>query len=184
MRDLPHHRPVLAGMAYHGISGSGVRLEALPEGHLLHVLGAIEPTALTAELVKAGLAKSSIRKAGFRQWFVAGDEPFAPASLTALAAALAGKAFVMDQSHGRVRIGVSGRSSRALLSRGTAIDLDPSVFPEGHSAMTMVGHLSVQIVRTGDDSFELTVLRSFAESLWDDLAHMAASAEKDGASSS
>lgn len=47
--------------------------------------------------------------------------------------------------------------------------------------MTMVGHLSVQIVRTGDDSFELTVLRSFAESLWDDLVHMAASAEKDGA---
>jgi sarcosine oxidase subunit gamma len=37
----------------------------------------------------------------------------------------------------------------------------------------------VQIVRTGDDSFELTVLRSFAESLWDDLVHMAASAEKD-----
>ncbi|NYT32103.1 sarcosine oxidase subunit gamma family protein [Rhizobium sp. WYCCWR 11128] len=180
MRDLPQHKSVLAGATYTGISGAGVRLEALPEGHLLHVLGAIEPTALAAELVKTGFAKSSIRQAGFRQWFVAGDEPLAPTSLDALVAALAGKAFVMDQSHGRVRIGVSGRSSRALLSRGTAVDLDPSVFPEGHSAMTMVGHLSVQIVRTGDDSFELTVLRSFAESLWDDLVHMAASAEKDG----
>ncbi|MBY5750071.1 sarcosine oxidase subunit gamma [Rhizobium leguminosarum] len=178
MRHLPQHKPVLAGMAYNGISGAGLRLEALPEGHLLHVLGAIEPTALATELVKAGFAKSSIQ-AGFRQWFVAGDEPLVPASLDALVAALAGKASVMDQSHGRVRIGVSGRSSRALLSRGTAVDLDPSVFPEGHSAMTMVGHLSVQIVRTGDDSFELTVLRSFAESLWDDLVHMAASAEKD-----
>ncbi|UWM79295.1 sarcosine oxidase subunit gamma (plasmid) [Rhizobium sp. WSM4643] len=180
MRDLPQHKPVLAGTAYKSTSEAGVQLEASPEGHLLHVLGAIEPSALAAELVKAGFAKSSIRKAGFRQWFVAGDEPLMPASLDALAAALAGKAFVMDQSHGRVRIGVSGRCSRALLSRGTAVDLDPSVFPEGHSAMTMVGHLSVQIVRTGDDSFELTVLRSFAESLWDDLAHMAASAEKDG----
>ena len=45
----------------------------------------------------------------------------------------------------------------------------------------MMGHISVQIVRTGDDSFELTVLRSFAESLWDELRHMAASAEKEGA---
>ncbi|MDC9835167.1 sarcosine oxidase subunit gamma [Rhizobium binxianense] len=181
MPDLPQHKPVLAGTRYTGISGAGIRLEALPEGHLLHVLGAIEPSALAAELAKAGFAKSSIRKAGFRQWFIAGDEPLSPAGLDALAVALAGKAYVMDQSHGRVRIGVSGRSSRALLSRGTAVDLDPAVFPEGHAAMTMVGHLSVQIVRTGDDSFELTVLRSFAESLWDDLTHMAASAEKDGA---
>ncbi|OWV61413.1 sarcosine oxidase subunit gamma [Rhizobium sp. N122] len=181
MPDLPQHRPVLAGARYNGMAESGLRLEALPEGHLLHVLGAIEPAALTAELAKAGLANSSIRKAGFRQWFVAGDAPLSPAGLQVLAAALAGKAVVMDQSHGRVRMGVSGRSSRLLLSKGTAIDLDPSVFPEGGSAMTMVGHISVQIARTGDDSFELTVLRSFAESLWDELVHMAASAEKDSA---
>lgn len=179
MPDLPQHKPVLAGTAYNGISGAGVRLEALPEGHLLHVLGAIEPTALAAELLKAGFAKTSIRQAGFRQWFVAGDEPLVPCQPRCSRGSATGKAFVMDQSHGRVRIGVSGRSSRALLSRGTAVDLDPSVFPDGHSAMTMVGHLSVQIVRTGNDSFELTVLRSFAESLWDDLTHMAASAEKD-----
>jgi sarcosine oxidase subunit gamma len=179
MPDLPQHKPVLAGARYSGMIGSGLRLEALPEGHLLHVLGAIEPVALAAELAKAGLANSSIRKAGFRQWFVAGDAPLPSAGLDALTAALAGKAFVMDQSHGRVRIGISGRFSRLLLSKGTAVDLDPAVFPEGGSAMTMIGHLSVQIVRTGDDSFELTVLRSFAESLWDELTHMAASAEKD-----
>ncbi|PDT04907.1 sarcosine oxidase subunit gamma [Rhizobium chutanense] len=180
MPDLPQQKPVLAGTKYTGISEAGIRLQALPEGHLLHVLGAIEPSALAAELAKAGFAKTSIRKAGFRQWFVAGDELPVPATLDALAAALAGKAYVIDQSHGRVRIGISGRSSRLLLSKGTAVDLDPAVFPEGHSVMTMIGHLSVQIVRTGDDSFELTVLRSFAASLWHELAHMAASAEKDG----
>ncbi|MBB4574674.1 sarcosine oxidase subunit gamma family protein [Rhizobium lentis] len=178
MPDLPQHRPVLAGARYSGMTGSGILLEALPEGHLLHVLGAIEPTALAAELAKVGLASSTIRKVGFRQWFVAGDEPLALTGLDALAAALAGKAFVTDQSHGRVRIGISGRSSRVLLSKGTAVDLDPAVFAEGSSAMTMVGHISVQIARTGDDSFELTVLRSFAESLWDELSHMAASAER------
>ncbi|MDR9783036.1 sarcosine oxidase subunit gamma [Rhizobium redzepovicii] len=181
MPDLPQHKPVLAGTVYSGISGAGIRLEALPEGHLLHVLGTIESAALAAELAKAGFTNSSIRKAGFRQWFVAGNEPLSPASLAALATVLAGKAVVMDQSHGRVRIGISGRSSRLFLSKGTAIDLDPAVFPEGSSAMTMMGHISVQIVRTGDDSFELTVLRSFAESLWDELRHMAASAEKEGA---
>ncbi|MGG7579227.1 sarcosine oxidase subunit gamma (plasmid) [Rhizobium sp. YTUHZ045] len=179
MPDLPQHRPVLAGARYTGISEADIRLEAQPEGHLLHVLGAIEPATLAAELAKAGLATSSIRQAGFRQWFVAGDEPLAPAGLAALTAALAGKAFVTDQSHGRIRIGISGRSSRLLLSKGTAVDLDAGIFAEGSSAMTMVGHISVQIARTGDDSFELTVLRSFAESLWDELKHMAASAEKD-----
>ncbi|MDK4735323.1 sarcosine oxidase subunit gamma family protein [Rhizobium sp. CNPSo 3490] len=181
MLDLPQHRPVLAGTAHNGVTGPGVRLEALPEGHLLHVLGAIAPAELGQELAKAGFAKSSIREAGFRQWFVAGDEPLLQARLEALSAALAGKAFIMDQSHGRVRIGVSGRYSRVLLAKGTAVDLDPAVFPEGRSVMTMVGHISVQIARTGDDSFELTVLRSFAESLWDELRHMAASAEKDSA---
>ncbi|PCK87391.1 sarcosine oxidase subunit gamma [Rhizobium sophoriradicis] len=181
MPDLPQHRPVLAGARYSGMAAAGLRLEALPEGHLLHVLGTIEPAALAAELVKAGFTNSSIRKAGFRQWFVAGDEPLIPSGLEGLTAAIAGKAFVMDQSHGRVRIGVSGRSSRLLLSKGTAVDLHPTVFPEGQSAMTMLGHISVQIVRTGDDSFELTVLRSFGESLWDELTHMAESAEKDSA---
>ncbi|OWV84210.1 sarcosine oxidase subunit gamma [Rhizobium sp. R635] len=181
MPDLPQHKPVLAWTAHNGISGAGIRLEALPEGYLLHVLGAIEPAALAAELAKARFTNSSVRKAGFHQWFVAGDEPLLPASLDALAAALAGKAFVMDQSHGRVRISISGRSSRLLLSKGTAIDLDPAVFPEGSAAMTMVGHISVQIARTGDDSFELMVLRSFAESLWHELKHMATSAEKDSA---
>lgn len=181
MPDLPQHRPVLAGARYTGISEADIRLEAQPEGHLLHVLGAIEPATLAAELAKAGLATSSIRQAGFRQWFVAGAEPIVPASFDALAAALAGKAFVTDQSHGRVRIGISGRPSRALLSKGTAVDLDPTVFAEGRSVMTMVGHISAQIVRTGEDSFELTVLRSFAESLWDELRRMAASADKGGA---
>lgn len=179
MPDLPQHTPVLAGARFNGMTGSGLRLEALPEGHLLHVLGAIEPVALAAVLVKAGFANSAIRKAGFHQLFIAGDEPLSPAGLDALTAALAGKAFVVDQSHGRVRIGISGRSSRLLLSKGTAVDLDPAVFAEGSSAMTMIGHISVQIVRTGEDSFELTVLRSFAESLWDELTHMAVSAEKD-----
>ncbi|MBX4890310.1 sarcosine oxidase subunit gamma [Rhizobium bangladeshense] len=181
MPDLPQHRSVLAGTAHSSIAASGIRLEALPEGHLLHVLGAIEPAALAAELAKAGFAESSIRKAGFRQWFVAGDQPLAHAGLEALTAALAGKAFVTDQSHGRIRIGVSGHSSRLLLSKGTAVDLDPAAFAEGSSVMTMVGHISVQIARTGDDTFELTVLRSFAESLWEDLSYMAASAVKDEA---
>lgn len=57
MPDLPQHKPVLAGTVYNGISEAGIRLQALPEGHLLHVLGAIEPSALAAELAKAGFAK-------------------------------------------------------------------------------------------------------------------------------
>ena len=169
MPDLPQHKPALAGS-----SGQGdVRLDILPEGHLMQIMGVIDAAALGERLVKAGLAQSSVRPAGFQQWFVAGDDILPASTLADLTAALAGDAFLCDQSHGRIRIGVSGTRAADLLSKGTAVDLHPSVFAQGQSAMTLFGHISVQLTRTGADHFELTVLRSFAESLWEDLEALA-----------
>jgi len=174
MPDLPQHRPALAGAP---VGGLNLRLQALPEGHLLQVMGPLDAQGLAGHLARAGLAGSSIRPAGYRQWFVAGDDAMAPAAVAALAESLreAG-AFLSDQSHGRIRIGLSGPGAAAALATQTAVDLDPSVFPEGRSAMTMIGHISAQISRTGPDRFELTVLRSFAESLWHELETVVESA--------
>ena len=41
--------------------------------------------------------------------------------------------------------------------------------------MTLFGHISLQVARTGADEFELTVLRSFAESLYEELEALALS---------
>jgi len=168
MPDLPTSKPVLAGKAV--LQGETIRLEALPEGHLLHVMGATTSEELAGHLLAAGLKESSVRAAGYRQWFVAGNDRLTDTHLQALATALAGRAFICDQSHGRVRIRVSGSSAARVLNKGTAVDLHPLSFPEASSAMTLFGHISVQLTRTDMEDFELTVLRSFAESLHEELA--------------
>lgn len=167
MLDLPERKPVLAGNS--ALQGPGIRLEALPEGHLLHVMGAVTTEGLEAQLSAIGIKESSVRPAGYRQWFVAGNEALPNALVRDLSNALASGAFVSDQSHGRIRIGVSGPLATDLLSKGTAVDLHPSAFHEGRAAMTLFGHISMQLTRTGADTFELTVLRSFAESLYEEL---------------
>ena len=173
MRDLPTSKPVLAGKAV--LQGETIRLEALPEGHLLHVTGATTNEEIMSHLLAVGLRKSSVRPAGYRQWFVAGNEQLAVHQEEALADALAGRVFISDQSHGRIRIRVSGSNAAALLNKGTAIDLHPVNFPEGSSAVTLFGHITIQLTRTAINDFELTVLRSFAQSLYEELEALALS---------
>jgi len=172
MPDLPEKRSVLADKAIS--QGPGIRLEALPEGHLLQVMGATTTEGLEAHLSAAGIKDSAVRPAGYRQWFIAGNDMLSKALIQDFSNALAGSAFVSDQSHGRVRIGVSGPLAAQLLSKGTAVDLHPSAFPEGHAAVTLFGHISVQVARTGACDFELMVLRSFAQSLYEELEVLAA----------
>ncbi|MBZ9790116.1 sarcosine oxidase subunit gamma [Rhizobium sp. 3T7] len=173
MPDLPEKSSVLAGKAIS--QGPGLRLEARPEGHLLQVMGATTTEGLEAHLSAAGIKDSAVRPAGYRQWFIAGNDILSTALIQDFSNALAGSAFVSDQSHGRVRIGVCGLLAAELLRKGTAIDLHPSAFPEGRAVVTLFGHISVQVARTGADDFELTVLRSFAESLYDELEVLALS---------
>ncbi|WP_454854836.1 sarcosine oxidase subunit gamma [Rhizobium binxianense] len=174
MPDLPEYRPALAGKAI--LEGPGIRLEPLPEGHLLHVMGAVDAESLAGHLSAVELPANAIRPAGYQQWYIAGNETLSPQRVAALAEHLKGAAFVSDQSHGRIRIGFSGAQAADLLARGTAVDLDPPAFPVGRSAVTLFGHVSVQLTRTETDRFELTVLRSYAEDLYETLEHIAAAA--------
>ncbi len=172
MPERPEHKPALAGKAT--VEGSGIRLEPLPEGHLLHVMAAIDGDSLANALSAAGLATSAARVAGYQQWYITGEESLPPSRITLLADHLRGRGFVCDQSHGRIRIALSGPRAADLLTRGTAVDIDPTAFPVGQSAVTLFGHVSVQLTRTQATRFELTVLRSFAEDLYEMLEHAAA----------
>ena len=78
-----------------------------------------------------------------------------------------------DQSHGRVVIRIDGPKSRALLAKGTPVDLHPSEFPVGKSALTQMAHVSVHLTRTGTDEFTLSVFRGFSESFWEWLTSQA-----------
>jgi sarcosine oxidase subunit gamma len=163
------HRPALA--ASFASNSGAISLDILPEGRVIQILGSADHGDLAALL--ADLAGSDmVRTAGPGQWFIVGDTPIGFAELQAMGAKLAPKAFAVDQSHGRVRIAVSGSAVRSVLAKGTAIDLD--MLAPSQSATTLVGHISVHVTRTATDRFELMVLRGFAGSLWDDLVRMSA----------
>ncbi|MDQ0322875.1 sarcosine oxidase subunit gamma [Pararhizobium capsulatum DSM 1112] len=171
------HRPALAD-AKSGSFGAEspdkrITLAALPEGHVLQVLAALGNGNLRSLIptVSDG-TPHAVRPYGPGQWFVVGDAPLSAAEIFGKTPLLDGKASISDQGHGRIRIGISGASVEAVLAKGTAVDLALSNFPVGHSAMTLIGHISALIARTGPESFELLVLRGFAESLWDELIQM------------
>ena len=71
---------------------------------------------------------------------------------------------VTDLSHGRVILRLDGEAA-ALLAAAVAIDLDPSVFPPGRVAQTMVHYIDIVLHRLTRTRFDIWVLRGFAESL-------------------
>jgi sarcosine oxidase subunit gamma len=148
--------------ALHGAGGSGVTLNALPEGHVVLLLTRADVQAPDV---------SGLRPVGPGQWFMVGEAPLSAEDLAALVARLPDVA-VSDQSHGRVRIVVEGLKAAAMLAKGTAVNLE--ALAVGASANTLVGQLGVHLTKTAAATYELMVLRSFAEALWHDLEVMAA----------
>lgn len=115
------------------------------------------------------------RFSGPGEWLVL-SEVHAPETLAVeLAVRLGSFAFVVDQSHGRIALTLSGPDAARILANGVAVDLHPEAFPVGRGANVLCNHLSVHLARTGDESFDLVVMRSFAEALVADLRIMARS---------
>ena len=163
------HRPAVTEVLTSGTDA--VTLQALLEGRVIHVLGKPDGGDLRQILAEfAGSDPQSLRSAGPGQWFLVCDAPMTHDEFQAMAAKLAQHAFLVDQSHGRVRIGLKGNRIGDVLAKGTGVDLDNIAV--GESAMTLVGHISVHLTRLAPDAIELMVLRGFAESLWDDLVRM------------
>ena len=74
---------------------------------------------------------------------------------------------VTDLSHGRTILRLDGNDAAGLLARVVTLDLDSSVFPPGRVAQTAIHHIDVLLHRRSEASFDLWVLRSFAEALAD-----------------
>lgn len=95
-----------------------------------------------------------------------GEAPLLP-ELTPLAA----YATLIDLTDARAVLRVSGPASRGILARLLPLDLHPRAFAPGHAATTSGAHLTVQLrQRDAAPSYELSVGRSFAGSLWRALA--------------
>lgn len=138
------------------------------------VLAAPGRTAEAAGILVAN-GEFEARFSGPGEWLVLSDV-HAPETLVAeLAVRLGDFAHVVDQSHGRVVLTLSGPDAARILANGIAADLHAEAFPVGRAANVLCNHLAVGLARTGADSFDLVVTRSFAEALVEDLKRMARS---------
>jgi sarcosine oxidase subunit gamma len=113
--------------------------------------------------------------AGPGRWLATSAEDKPAALETRLGSAFAGIASVANQSGGRSLIRVSGPRVRAALAKGVAIDLDPSVFTPGDTALTVVAHINVHFWQTdATPTYNFVVFRSFAVSFCEWLVSAAA----------
>ena len=89
-------------------------------------------------------------------------------ALSALRAALASlHAAVVDVSHARAIVELSGAHARNVLQKGCHLDLHPSHFSAGNVAQSRFARCHVLLHQTDDaPAYDLYVQRSFARYLW------------------
>ncbi|MCW0000856.1 sarcosine oxidase subunit gamma [Pararhizobium sp. YC-54] len=125
--------------------------------------------------VAAGLAASGdvqVRFTGPGEWLILSQSETPEELHRNLSLLLAETAYIVDQSDGRIVFRLSGPNVRRILAKGIASDLHPAVFEIGTSSNVLCGHISVNLARTGENEFELIVMRSFAVALFNDLRVM------------
>ncbi|MCF2871920.1 sarcosine oxidase subunit gamma [Octadecabacter sp. G9-8] len=79
----------------------------------------------------------------------------------------------VDHSDAWAIVRIDGAGADAVLARLTPIDLRASVFKKGHTARTLIGHMTGGITRLGAQSFEVMVMRSMAATLVHELVQAA-----------
>ncbi len=120
--------------------------------------------------------KTQVAWNGPNSWMiVANDEEAGRASgelFKTLQDAIGELAAVIDQSHGRCGLRLSGPRARAVMAKNTAVDLHPRAFGPGRCALTSVAHMNATIVQVDDaPTYDLFVIRSLARSFAHAIEH-------------
>lgn len=80
-----------------------------------------------------------------------------------------------DQSDGRTILRIGGPRVRDALAKGIHIDLDPSAFKPGDTAITAVAYINVHFWQVDDrPTYDVAMFRSFSVAFWDWLSGAAA----------
>lgn len=107
---------------------------------------------------------------GPNNWMVICDED--QSLFARLQKAVGNKAAVVDQSHGRCGLRLSGVHARAVMAKNCALDFHPEFFKAGSSALTSVAHMNALVIQTDDQpSYDLFVARSMARSFAHAIEH-------------
>ena len=83
------------------------------------------------------------------------------------------QAACVDHSDAWAIVCIDGADARAVLARLTPIDLRAATFKRGHTARTLIGHMTGGVTRLGTQSFEVMVMRSMAATLVHELTQAA-----------
>lgn len=93
-------------------------------------------------------------------WIVEPESGTTPARLDGVGA-------VTPLTSSRVRIAVAGAPARQVMAMLAPVDFHPSVFTPGTVALTGIHHTPVTIHCTGEDAFDIYVMRTFARDVYD-----------------
>ncbi|WP_082639672.1 sarcosine oxidase subunit gamma [Aureimonas sp. AU20] len=69
---------------------------------------------------------------------------------------------LVEVSHRSLGYAISGREAASVLAAGCPLDLDQRAFPIGMATRTVLAKTEIILQRTGGESFQLDVWRSFA----------------------
>lgn len=127
------------------------------ESKLVAVVGALPETVARAQVGDG----HTIFRIGPAQFWIVGPET------DDVAARLQGQCAVTPLSSSRVRITLEGAPAREVLARLIPVDLHPSVFTPGSVALTGVHHTPVTVHSTGEHSFDIYAMRTFAVNVWE-----------------
>lgn len=106
---------------------------------------------------------------GPRRWLLVADDPgFAGR----VADAVGDRARWLDLSDARAVVTITGESARDVLNAGCPLDLHPDVFPDGATATSHFGPITLTLHRRGA-RFDLYVLSSYARHFWEMLTDAA-----------
>ncbi|CAH0341629.1 sarcosine oxidase subunit gamma family protein [Rhizobium sp. CECT 9324] len=154
--------------------------EATPNPHHLSIVRA--PTVFSV-LVHEGhqadidealrnLEDVSVRSVGPNEWLLVSEEVSGDALARQLSDLGSTRVSFVEQSDGRVVLRISGPRVRSILQKCVALDLHADVFEIGQSANALFCHVAANLARTGEDRFEIVVMRSFAGSVFEEVCEM------------
>lgn len=151
------------------MSEAGFELAWRPGGHVLQALARVTGADLAEPLAAIAEAEPfAVRRAGPDSWFLVGAATLGAAEIAQRSARVAGAAWLVDQSHGRRRLILTGPRSERRLARGVGLDF--ARFGIGASCETQYAHIGLHLTRTAAQTFDILVARSFAEALWQELS--------------
>jgi sarcosine oxidase subunit gamma len=140
----------------------------------------VEPLAVVS-LTEWNTAALSLELPEAGRWIQSGDmvavwlapshfslqRPGATPLLPDIARVVGDSAALIDLTDARATLHLTGPAARDILAALVPIDLHPRAFAPGRAATTVAGHLTVQLRQLDiAPSYEISVGRSFAGSLW------------------